>query len=111
MTPGVSKNAIGCPVQRVEDRRFLTGNGNFVDDLKLPAMTYACVVRSPHAHARIRRIDKSAAEASPGVLLVLTGEDVLREGLGELPCRILFYAHQSPIGPAHTPSYPILAAD
>src|SRR2546426_8082844 len=109
MTPGVSENAIGCPVQRVEDRRFLTGHGNFVDDLKLPALTYACVLRSPHAHARIRRIDKSAAEAAPGVLLVLTGEDVVREGLGGLQCRMFSFGYKV-VGPQHRPTHPILAA-
>ena len=73
---------IGQPVRRVEDRRFLTGHGNYVDDLALPHQAYAFMLRSPHAHARIRSIDIKAAAAVPGVLAVLTGEDLARDGLG-----------------------------
>lgn len=56
---------IGARVRRVEDERFLTGQGRFVDDVHLPCTAYACVVRSPHAHARIRGIDARAARAAP----------------------------------------------
>src|SRR5689334_16800666 len=70
---------IGAPVRRVEDGRFLTGRGNFVDDIAMPNTAFAYVVRSPHAHARITRIDTTAALAAPGVLAVLTGEDVVRD--------------------------------
>jgi carbon-monoxide dehydrogenase large subunit len=59
---------IGQPVPRVEDARFLTGHGRFVDDLQLPGTAYACVVRSPHAHARIRGIDSGIARKSAGDL-------------------------------------------
>ena len=76
---------IGQPVRRVEDARFLTGRGRFVDDLELPHQAHAVVVLSPHAHARIRRIDTGAARAAPGVICVLTGVDVKEEGLGGLP--------------------------
>jgi len=75
---------IGQPVRRIEDVRFLTGRGNYVDDLQPAGLAHACVVQSPHAHARIRKIDTAAARAAPGVLCVLTGEDVTAEGLGGL---------------------------
>ncbi len=78
---------IGQPVRRVEDRRFLTGSGTYVDDLAPAGMAHAVMLRSPHAHARIRRLDASAARAAPGVLLVLTGEDWAAEGLGGIPLR------------------------
>ena len=77
---------IGQPVRRVEDRRFLTGRGSYVDDLTLPRQAYAFMLRSPHAHARIRAIDTAAAAAAPGVLAVLTGDDVAQDGLGPIPC-------------------------
>ena len=78
--------AIGQPVSRLEDPRLLKGLGRYVDDLDLPGQAYAFILRSPHAHARIRRIDASAAEAMPGVLGVLTGADCAADGLGHLPC-------------------------
>ncbi|MCL6563647.1 MAG: xanthine dehydrogenase family protein molybdopterin-binding subunit [Firmicutes bacterium] len=75
---------IGQPVRRREDARLIVGRGQFTDDLKLPGMTYAVIVRSPYAHARIRRIDVSRALAMPGVLAVFTGKDL--EGvLGPVP--------------------------
>ncbi len=75
---------IGQPVTRKEDPRFLTGRGRYVADIDLPRQAYAVVVYSPHAHARIRSIDKSAAERSPGVEAVLTGADWAADGLGTL---------------------------
>jgi carbon-monoxide dehydrogenase large subunit len=76
---------IGQPVRRVEDARFLTGRGRFVDDITLPHQAHAVIVLSPHAHARIRRIDSTAARSAPGVVCVLTGEDVKADRLGGLP--------------------------
>jgi carbon-monoxide dehydrogenase large subunit len=75
---------IGQPVRRVEDARFLTGRGHYVDDLELPHQAHAVVVLSPHAHARIRRIDAGAARAALGVICVLTGADAKEDGLGGL---------------------------
>src|SRR5438045_4090889 len=66
--------SIGQPVRRVEDRRFITGHGNYVDDISRPRQAWAFMLRSPHAHARIRAIDSAAAAAANGVLAVLTGE-------------------------------------
>ena len=104
-----SKTGIGQPVRRVEDTRFLAGAGRYVDDLKLPNMAHAYVVRSPHAHARIRRIDTAAARSAPGVLAVLSAADVAQDGLGGLPCKFLPPASGGAI--AYIPSHPILATD
>ncbi|HEY4775066.1 MAG TPA: xanthine dehydrogenase family protein molybdopterin-binding subunit, partial [Xanthobacteraceae bacterium] len=80
----VQSYGIGQAVRRVEDARFLTGRGRFVDDIELPHQCHAVVVLSAHAHARIRRIDASTARAAAGVVCVLTGEDVGADGLGSL---------------------------
>jgi carbon-monoxide dehydrogenase large subunit len=78
---------IGAPVRRKEDARLLTGKGSYSDDLDLPGQVYAAMVRSPHAHARIARIDAAEALAMPGVLAVLTGADFLEDGLKPIPHR------------------------
>jgi carbon-monoxide dehydrogenase large subunit len=77
--------ALGQAVSRFEDPRLLRGGGRYVDDMVLPRMAFGYVVRSPHAHARIRSIDTAAAKASPGVLAVLTGADWETSGWGDLP--------------------------
>ena len=89
---------IGASVVRVEDGRLVTGRGHYTDDMLPPGMTFAVMVRSPHAHARIRSIDKTAALAAPGVLLVLSGEDVLAAKLRELPCMAF---PSAPVGPTY----------
>jgi aerobic carbon-monoxide dehydrogenase large subunit len=81
----MNNTGIGQPAKRVEDVRFLTGRGRYVDDITVPHMCFGAVLMSPHAHARIRSIDTAAAEAAPGVLCVLTGKDVLSDGLGGMP--------------------------
>src|SRR5579863_2111499 len=85
MDGGPAGTGIGQPVRRREDLRLLTGNGRYSDDLNLPGQAYAVMLRSPHAHALIRRIDTAVARAMPGVLCVLTGEDVVADGLQPLP--------------------------
>ncbi len=75
---------IGSSIKRREDPRFITGKGNYTDDLKLPGMTYAAFVRSPHAHAGIRKIDTAKALKHPGVVAVFTGKDMT--GVNSLPC-------------------------
>ena len=80
----MTKFGIGQPVPRLEDPRFITGRGHFVDDINLPRQLYGVVVMSPHAHARIKSIDTTAAKAAPGVLAVLTGADVTADKLGSL---------------------------
>src|SRR5271170_8431225 len=85
MDGGPTGTGIGQPVRRREDLRLLTGNGRYSDDLNLPGQAYAVMVRSPHAHAVIRGIDTAGAWAMPGVLAVLTAEDVAADGLQALP--------------------------
>jgi carbon-monoxide dehydrogenase large subunit len=70
------KELVGRPIKRVEDPRLIQGKATYVDDLKLPGMLYAAVVRSPHAHAKVTAIRTDAAKALPGVVAVLTGADV-----------------------------------
>src|ERR1700704_3513277 len=77
--------AIGQSVARFEDPRLLRGGGRYVGDMVLPGMVFGYVLRSPHAHARIRSIDTNKAKVAPGVLVVLTGEDWQASGWGDLP--------------------------
>src|SRR6267142_410479 len=77
--------AIGQSVSRFEDPRLLRGGGRYVGDMVLPGMVFGYVLRSPHAHARIRSIDTNKAKVAPGVLAVLTGEDWQASGWGDLP--------------------------
>ena len=76
---------IGKPIPRVEDERLLAGLGKFSDNVSLPGQAHACIIRSPHAHARIRAIDTAAAQAMEGALAVLTGADYLADGLLPIP--------------------------
>jgi len=78
----MAKFGIGQAVRRVEDARFITGAGRYVDDIVLPGMAHGAVLHSPHAHARIKKVDASKAKAAPGVLLVLTGADAAADKLG-----------------------------
>jgi len=75
----------GKSVPRVEDEALLTGAGRFVDDFSLPGQAYVCFLRSPHAHARIEAIDTGAAAGMPGVVAIITGEDLVRDRVGPLP--------------------------
>ena len=79
-------NLVGQSVKRVEDKRFITGKGRYVDDMTLPGMTWATVVRSDVAHANIRGIDAGEASRAPGVVAVLTGADMEADGIAGLPC-------------------------
>jgi carbon-monoxide dehydrogenase large subunit len=82
----VAFEGIGAPVKRKEDFRFLTGRGRYVADLVFPGELRCEIVRSPHAHAVVRRIEKSAAKAMPGVVAVLTGVDMAADRVGPLRC-------------------------
>jgi len=77
----LAPEGIGKPVLRQEDSRLLTGGGCYSDDVNLPGQAYTCFVRSPHAHARIVRVDTAAALAAPGVIAVLTGRDAAADGV------------------------------
>jgi carbon-monoxide dehydrogenase large subunit len=82
----MSASGIGAAVRRKEDYRFLTGKGQYTDDISRPGETRAFFLRSPHAHARIKMIDVKAAEAMPGVVAVLTGEQLAADKIGHLIC-------------------------
>src|ERR1700685_4450618 len=76
--------AIGQPVPRFEDPRLVKGGGRYVADMTFPGTVFGYVLRSPHAHARIKSIDTAKAKAAPGVLAVLTGADVEADKIGSL---------------------------
>ncbi|UBM57425.1 xanthine dehydrogenase family protein molybdopterin-binding subunit [Marinilongibacter aquaticus] len=80
----MSTNYIGQSVKRLEDKRFITGKGRYTDDIKLPGMLYAYILRSPYAHARIKSMDTSGAEKMEGVVKVYTGKDF--EEVNGVPC-------------------------
>jgi carbon-monoxide dehydrogenase large subunit len=82
----MSATGIGAAVRRKEDQRFITGKGHYVDDVNRPGQTYAFFVRSPHAHARIGRVETVAAAGMPGVLAVLTGAELAADKIGNLIC-------------------------
>jgi carbon-monoxide dehydrogenase large subunit len=79
-------NGIGASPRRKEDERFLTGAGNYTDDINFQGQTYAYFLRSPHAHAAIKGIDTAAAAAAPGVVAIFTGADLAAAKVGGLPC-------------------------
>ena len=107
MNAAVRAPFIGRPVERKEDYRFLTGTGQYTDDITLPQQTYACFLRSPHAHAAIRSIDTSAARSAPGVLAIFTAKDLA--GVGGLPCGWLIKSIDG--NPMKEPKHPVLAED
>ena len=98
---------IGESVLRKEDYRFLTGAGQYTDDIDLGRMTHAVFVRSPHAHARVVRVDKTAAAAAPGVVAVFDGSDVAADGVNGLPCGWLITSTDGQ--PMKEPPHPVLA--
>jgi aerobic carbon-monoxide dehydrogenase large subunit len=103
------KFGIGQAVRRVEDQRFLLGQGRYVDDISLPGQCYGVTVLSPHAHARITRVDVSKAKAAPGVLCVLTGADAVAEKIGSLTAHLMPEDFGAPKG--HRTFQPVLNAD
>jgi carbon-monoxide dehydrogenase large subunit len=84
MATATIERLVGKSIKRREDPRFITGRGNYVDDLKVPGTTHAVFVRSPHGHARIKKIDTAAALKHPGVVAIFTGKDMT--GVNSLPC-------------------------
>jgi carbon-monoxide dehydrogenase large subunit len=105
----MTKFGIGQAVRRVEDQRFLTGTGSFVSDISLSRQCFGVAVLSPHAHANIRSIDTSEAASAPGVLCVLTGEDVKADGIGGIPPHFMPEAWGGPKG--YATIRPVLIAD
>ena len=105
----MAKFGIGQAVRRVEDRRFLLGQGRYVDDISLPGQCHGVTVLSPHAHARIKRIDVAKAKAAPGVLCVLTGADAVAEKLGSFTAHLMPEDFGAPKG--HRTFQPVLNAE
>jgi len=103
MTPSL----IGARVPRKEDYRFLTGTGQYTDDVALPGQTYAAFVRSPHAHAVVRSVKTDKAKRAPGVIAVYTGADLAAAKVGGLPCGWLITDVKGQ--PMKEPPYPALA--
>ncbi len=101
--------AIGQPVTRFEDPRLLRGGGRYVDDLAIPGMLFGQVLRSPHAHAKIKSIDISKAKAAPGVAAVLVNEDWATSGFGDLPRAEGKKKRDG--SPMYRPHFPALAKD
>jgi carbon-monoxide dehydrogenase large subunit len=84
----MAKFGMGQPVKRLEDHKFITGAGRYTDDIELSNASHGFVLRSPHAHARITSISTDAALKAPGVILILTAEDIKSADYGSLPCMI-----------------------
>ena len=101
------KFGVGQPVRRFEDLRLITGRGRYTDDVVLPNMAHAFVLRSPAGHAAIKRIDTAAAKNRPGVLFVGTGDDVRADGLGDVPCTTPLVGRDGK--PRHDTPRPVLA--
>ncbi len=101
--------AVGQPVPRFEDPRLIQGGGRYVGDMAFPGMAYGYVLRSPHAHARIRKIDTAKAKSAPGVLAVLTGADYKAAGFGDLP--VPGGLKRRGETPGYKPRYPALVED
>ncbi len=101
--------AVGQPVPRFEDPRLVKGHGRYIADMTFPGMAFGYVLRSPHAHARIRSIDTTKAKAAPGVLAVLTGADYKAAGFGDLP--VPGGLKRRGDTPGYKPRYPALVED
>jgi len=101
--------AIGQGVSRFEDPRLVRGDGRYTDDIKLPGLAHSVVLRSPHAHAKIKSIDTAAAKSAPGVLAVLTSADIKAAGYGDLPVPGGLKRRDG--SPMYRPRYPILVED
>ena len=98
---------IGLPLKRREDQRFLTGAGQYTDDVVLHGQTYAAFLRSPHAHARVKTINIDKAKAAPGVVRIFTGADLADAKVGGLPCGWLIHSKDG--SPMKEPPHPVLA--
>ena len=98
---------IGQSLRRREDERFLTGAGQYTDDVVMPRQTFAAFLRSPHAHARIKSINLDAAKKAPGVVQIFTGADLAEAKVGGLPCGWLIHSKDGT--PMKEPAHPVLA--
>src|SRR5438874_1166888 len=103
----MSSTGVGAAVRRKEDQRFITGKGHYTDDINRPGQTHASFIRSPHAHARIKRIDTKAASAMPGVVAVLTGAELVGDKIGNLICGWMIHSKDG--SPMKMAPHPALA--
>lgn len=104
----MTETGIGAPVRRKEDFRFVTGQGQYTDDVTRPGETRAVFVRSPHAHAKIKKIDVAAAKKMPGVIDVLTGAQLADDKVGNLICGWMIHSKDG--SPMKMAPHPALAA-
>jgi carbon-monoxide dehydrogenase large subunit len=103
----MSATGIGVSVKRVEDLRFLTGNGHYTDDINQPGQSHAWMLRSPHAHATLKSVDTAKAAAAPGVIAIFTGADMAADEVGGIPCG--WQIHNKDGSPMAEPGHPPLA--
>ena len=103
----MAETGIGASVKRKEDQRFITGKGQYTDDISRPGQTWAVFVRSPHAHATLKKVDTAAALASPGCLAVLTGDDIAKDKVGGLICGWMIHSKDG--SPMKAGAHPALA--
>ena len=100
-------SGIGAAVRRKEDHRFITGKGQYTDDINRPGQTHAYFLRSPHAHANLKKVDTAKARAMPGVVAVFTGEDVAADKVGGLICGWMIHSKDGT--PMRAGPHPVLA--
>ncbi len=105
----MNETGIGARVKRKEDLRFITGKGNYTDDINLPKQTYAYFVRSPHAHATVKSINSAKARKMPGVVGIFTGAEVAEDKIGGLICGWMIHSKDG--SPMKAGPHPILAVD
>src|SRR5512144_705434 len=104
----MSATGIGAAVRRKEDLRFITGKGQYTDDVVRPGETRAVFLRSPHAHAKIKKIDSSAAANMPGVVAILTGAELATDKIGNLICGWMIHSKDG--SPMKMAAHPALAS-
>ncbi|RYE39321.1 MAG: xanthine dehydrogenase family protein molybdopterin-binding subunit, partial [Hyphomicrobiales bacterium] len=100
---------IGASIARKEDKRFITGRGRYTDDVRLHGMTHAQFIRSPHAHARVKSIDSSEALKMPGVVAILTGQELVDDKVGNLICG--WMVHSTDGTPMKMGAWPAMAPE
>ena len=103
----MTATGIGAPVRRLEDQRYITGKGHYVDDVNRHGQAYAYFLRSPHAHARIASVDTAEAAVAPGVCAIFTGQDLAEDKIGGLICGWMIHSKDG--SPMKAGSHPALA--
>src|SRR5262249_47747161 len=103
----MSATGIGAAVRRKEDFRFITGRGQYTDDVSRAGQAFAVFVRSPHAHARIKKVEDAAAKPMPGVLAVLTGAELADDKIGNLICGWMIHSKDG--SPMRMAAHPAIA--